>query len=912
MSITPMAAPGSQFLTLRPNIQGQSSIVAGQPISTAVSPDGGTLLVVTTGYNVNSAPLPSGEYVFVYDISESTPVLKQTLALDNTFAGIAWNPSGTEFYVSGGADDLVHIFAAQGGQFAEAAQVKLAHPSLGIGSGLGIAMPSVAAGLAVNARGDTLVVANYLNDSVTLIDLSARAKIGEVDLRPGIADPSKAGVAGGEYPFWVAVKGNEKAYVSSVRDREIVVVRLTGTPAVTGRIAVPNGQPNKMILTSAQNLLVAALDNADAVAVIDTSADQVVETIPTAAPGVKGATFLKGSNPNSLALSPDERTLYVTNGGTNTVAVIALNTGTSYVKGLIPTGWYPDAVSVSKDGGTLYVANFKNIAGPNTASQYVLTLEKGGLLVIPVPDAHGLEKLTEQAAANNNFGIDANHQANADIMAQVRSRISHVIYIVKENRTYDQVLGDLAKGNGDPALAMFPQPLTPNQHQLALQFVTLDNFYDSGEVSGIGWNWSTAARATDSVEKTIPVSYSNRWGPTFYDYEGTNRNLNPGIPTLAGRIAADPLTPNDPNQLPGTADVNAPDSSEGDVGAGYLWDGALRQGLTVRNYGFFIDETRYVLAAALSFLPGLSAATIPIVTNPFAAGVVQAYPAAKALQNLTDPYFRGFDNDYPDFYRFQEWSREFDGYVASANLPALSLVRFMHDHTGNFSTAQFGVNTVDTQVADNDYAVGLLIEKVANSPYKNNTLIFVVEDDAQDGPDHVDAHRSIAFLAGPYVKQGALVSTSYTTVSMVRTIKDALGIPWMGLFDGTAEPMADVFDLNQNAWSYQSIVPAVLRTTQLPLPAQTAANSLPMTKQNRAYAKPRHDAKYWARVMEGQDFDKVDDLDTVSYNRALWIGLKGKRAPYPLIRDGRDLRENREELVGVSTGRGPVAFVKLK
>jgi hypothetical protein len=350
------------------------------------------------------------------------------------------------------------------------------------------------------------------------------------------------------------------------------------------------------------------------------------------------------------------------------------------------------------------------------------------------------------------------------------------------------------------------------------------------------------------------------------------------------------VTPQDPNLLPGTADVNAPDSSEGDAGAGYLWNGALKYGLTVRNYGFYLDLTRYNLPPSIPL-------NIPASTTPFASGVVQAYSAKAELQPLTDQYFRGFDNNYPDFYRFQEWSREFAGFVQNGNLPALSMVRFMHDHTGNFATAGFGVNTVETQVADNDYAVGLLLETLSKSPYAANTLVFVIEDDAQDGPDHVDAHRSTAFIAGPYVKQGAVVSDHYTTVNFVRTIKDVLGIPYFAITDGTAEPMADVFDLTQTTWKYTSLVPAILRTSQLPLPAPTALNSLPDSKRNRRAAKPHHSARWWAKRMAGQDFDKEDDLDTADYNRVLWEGMKGKNVPYPTVRDGRDLSENRDSLL---------------
>ncbi len=919
-SITPTAAPGSTFTKLIPGLPGLPNYQAGQPMTTAVSPDGKSLLVLTSGYNMlndgNGSNITNagGEYIFVYDISANTLKQKQVLVVPTAFGGIAWNPSGTEFYVGAAALDSIYIYTATNGTFAASGTVAFNHPPspTTLGPGLGLGEPSIVAGVAVNAAGTRLLAANYMNDSVELVDIPNRKVITELDLRPGVADPTKAGTAGGEYPFWIAIKGNGKAYVSSVRDREIDVLNIANDkPMVTSRIPV-QGNPNKMIMNKSQGLLYAAEDNADAVVVIDTNLDIVLDTIFATAPTdnfVSTSYFLKGSNTNSLALSPDEKTLYATNGGTNSIAVISLNTyvGPSYTVGLIPTGWYPDAVAVSADGSTLFVANAKNVPGPNTGNctvtlgvpnnaacnatnQYVWQLEKGGLLTIPVPGPDVLATLTAQVGVNNNFDQSVSHVANEAVMAQVRSKIQHVIYIVKENRTYDQILGDLPQGNGDPGITIFGNAYTPNQHQIANRFVTLDNFYDSGEVSGVGWNWSTAARATDTVEKTVPISYANRFGPTFYEYEGTNRNINVGYPSLLARLQADPVTPQDPNLLPGTVDISAPDSSEGDAGAGYLWDDALRHGLTVRNYGFYIDLTRYNLPSTIPY-------NIPVSTTPFASNMVQAYADKAALQPLTDQYFRGFDLNYPDFYRYQEWAREFAGYVANKNLPSLSLVRFMHDHTGNFGTALFGINTVESQVADNDYAVGLLLETLSKSPYASNTLVFVIEDDAQDGPDHVDAHRSTAYVAGPYVKQGAVVSTHYTTVSFLRTIKEVLGIPEFGITDGTAEPMADVFDLTQTGYTYSSIVPGILRTVStLPLPAKTAMNSLPNTKANRLALRPRHSAQWWAKRMAGQDFDKEDDLDTADYNRVLWLGMKGK-TPYPTVRDGRDLSQNRAALL---------------
>jgi YVTN family beta-propeller protein len=879
-TVTPDAAPGAVIQTLNPGLPKLPGLNVGQAVSTSISPDGNTLLVLTSGYNKFTGAGPVSllnEYVFVYDISKGLPRQTQVVQVANTFSGICWNPNGGEFYVAGGMNDNVRVYAQQAGAWVSTAAISLRHQA-----GLGVAVGPIAAGIAVNAKGDRLVAANFENDSVTIVDLRARTVVGEVDLRPGVADPTRLGTPGGEYPFWVAIKGDGKAYVSSIRDREIVVVDIA-RGAVAGRIPVP-GQPNKMTLNKAQTLLYAALDNADAVAAIDTVADQVVETFETIAPqyAYSGSRRLRGANPNSVTLSPDEKTLYVTNGGSNSVAVVQLRQdapGTSQVIGLIPTGWYPNSVSVSKDGSTLYVVNGKSVAGPDpltaqSANQYVLQLMQAGLLTLPVPAAGDLADLTRQVAANNGFPGQADFSQSEQTMAALRARIQHVIYIVKENRTYDQILGDLEVGNGDPALAMFPWPITPNQHRFARLFVTLDNFYDTGEVSGNGWNWSTAARATDVVEKTVPVNYAGRG--LSYDWEGSNRNINPALATVRDRRLENPQYPNDPNLMAGSADVSAPDGPGDESGAGYLWDGAARAGLSVRNYGFFANRP----------------APSPISARPYADRIVQASPTKQALANCTDLYYRPFDMDNADFYLFREWEREFDIYTERRNLPNLMLVRMPHDHTGNFGTALWGVNTPETQTADNDFAVGLVAQKVAASPFAGNTLIFIVEDDAQSGPDHMEAHRSTAYVIGPYVKRGAVVSKAYTTVSLLRTIKDVLGIDSMNFYDGLTEPMADVFDMATKDWSYRAIVPEVLRTTTLPLPRRTRWNSLPVTTSVRAHAKPRHSANWWKEKLGDQNFEQEDRLETDEYNRVLWEGVMGSQ-PYPLVRDGRDLREGR-------------------
>ncbi len=904
-SITPTAAAGSSFQPLNPGLKDFPDFTVGHAMSEALSPDGKTLLILTSGYNLNTdaqgstLAADSSEYVFVFDVSGAAPAQKQVLQVPNSYGGIAFAPDGGKFYVAGGVDDNVHTYALASGQWAASGSAialnnsAAAADSLG-GKGNGLKQAPVAAGVAVTADGKRLVVANQYNDSISLVDLSLGAAT-SYDLRPGKSGGTP-GTPGGENPFGVAIVGSGTAYVSSERDREIVVVDISAAlPLVKARIPV-QGNPNKLVLNKAQTLLYVAADNADAVSVIDTAKNTVIQTLPTVAPPglLSGTVRFRGAAPNSLALSPDETTLYVTNGGTNSVAVIALGGTTPGVTGLIPTGWYPQAVVAS--ASTLYVVNSKSQAGPDPGTcygygasclsgspvkyapnEYVLQLEKAGFLTIPVPNATQLATLTSQVAANDGVGYAPSAQ-DAAVMQALHDHIKHVIYIVKENRTYDQVLGDLGKGNGDPSLVEFGAANTPNLHAAASGFVTFDNFYDSGEVSGNGWAWSTSARETDVGVKTIPLNYSGRGAP--YDTEGTNRNVNVGLSGTA-RSSANPLTPADPDLLPGTGNVAAPDGPEGEVQQGYLWNAALRAGLSVRNYGFFCDLSRYSSA--------VGPLQIPKTHDPHASNTTVAYAANADLAPLTDPYFRGYDNAFPDFYREQEWEREFAGFVTDGKLPALSLVRFMHDHTGAFSSAIDGVNTPQTQVADNDYAVGKLLQALANSPYKSDTLVFIVEDDAQDGPDHVDAHRSIGFVVGPYVKQGGLVSTHYSTVNMLRTIEDVLGIDHLSVYDAFQAPMTDAFDPAQASWSYTATVPAVLASTQLPVSGKAAL-------LKSAQARPTHPASWWIARTRGMDFSVEDRLDAVKYNRLLWQGIKG-RQPYPAVRSGKDLRQDRQQLL---------------
>ncbi len=905
--ITPLAPAHSSFVPLNPGLSDNPEYVAGQAASSVVSPDGKTLLVLTSGFNLVYAssgahegsllPADSTQFVFVFDISDHQPVQKQVIPLHNTYYGIVFGPSRTAFYVSGGMDDTVHIFLlGQDGMWAEqtAGPVSLGHPS-----GIGIAVHPEAAGIAISADGAKLVVANYYNDSVRVLTKTRNGwtLAAELDLRPGILNPSATGVAGGEYPFWVVIKGSDTAYVSSIRDREVDVVDISSptAPVLTTRIPVP-GQPNKMALNASQSTLYVAQDVSDSVGVIDTNSNTLVDNIPVTAPrGLlpNSLTGFKGNDTNSVTVSKEGLSLYVTNGWMNDVAVVQLGPPKqSQVTGLIPTGWYPNSVSFSNDGKFMYVVNDKSPTGANPGycmgltialseqcagtNQYTLQLIKAGLQSFPTPAPSELSNLTQQVAANNHFSRQPTGQ-QADMMAFLHDHIQHVIYIIKENRTYDQVLGDLEVGNGDPSLTEFGSEVTPNQHALASQFVDLDNFYATAEVSMDGWPWSTAAHATDVVERETPVEYADRG--LSDDSEGTNRKINVGYPTLAERLAANPNTPNDPNVLPGTADVAAPDGPEGQPGAGFLWDAALRAGLTLRNYGFFIDEARYDLTSKSTKQYG-----IPEDPTPFADHRIVAYPTSPVLRPYTDPYFRGFDMSFPDYCRFLEWRRDFN----ANGLPNLTLLRLPHDHTGNYAESIAGVNTPELDGADNDYAVGLVVQTIANSKYKYDTLIFVVEDDAQNGGDHVDAHRSIAFVVGPYLKRKWVDPTSYNTLSMFRTIEDILGTAHQNLNDALAVPMANLFDTFEKEWTFSAVPSDYLCGTQLNLPAcQTAGHRI---------LYPTHSAAYWAKATAGMDFSVEDNVDGEQFNRVLWKGLMGEK-PYPSSPSGLDLRANRRQLL---------------
>ncbi len=905
-TITPDAAPGARLFDFDPHVTGAAELRAGNAVASALSPDGATLLVLTSGYNRvfdpetgKQVPEGSTEWVFVYDVTGGVPKESQVIGVANAFGGIAFDPRGDRFFVSGGSDDVLRAYVrdpstgpmraltpgpsparGEGRWLESGAPIKLGHLDEKGRGGLGEEEGPFAAGVAVSASGARVVVANHENDSLSVVD-TARGTVSEIALAPGGGKP------GGEFPSGVIVLGESRAFVTAQRDREVVEVDL-GTAKVVRRIKV-GGQPTKLIANRAQTRIYVANANSDSVSVIDVARGVVESTIATAAPAGSAALRLRGSNPNALALSPDESRLYVTNGGNSTLAVIDL--ASKSVVGLVPTGFYPTAVAVAHDGAQLYVVHAKSPTGPNAlgpwtaverartkpyspgrGNQYALQLEHGGLLAFPLPDAPTLAKLTQQAIANNRFDADVGNLPR--VFLALRGKVKHVIYVIGENRTYDQVLGDLAGADGDPRLVLWGEPITPNHHALARSFVTLDRFFDPGGVSGEGWQWSTSGRTTDVAEKAVPVEYAGR-GKHSYDWEGANRNVNVSWPTLAARKLANPKTPDSIDVLPGSADVGAVDGpAEG--GSGFLWDAVLAKGLEVRNYGCFCDDTRYAL-------PKTDPAFLAPSHDPFATKTRVAFPQRASLHDRTDPYFRCFDQRVADYWREKEWAREFDAYVKSGTLPALEVVRLPHDHLGGFDTAMDGVSTPDTQIADNDYALGALVEKVSRSPYWKDTVVIALEDDAQNGSDHVDAHRSFVLVAGGHVKRGAKISTPYATPSVLRTIEVLLGVGPLGQSDGFAPPMDELFEERVDMTPFAAEIPAVLHSTQLPLPTATATaiptptptSTSTSTSTPTSNATPRGDATFWASVMRGQNFDEPDALDAALFNRALVCGLRG-------------------------------------
>jgi YVTN family beta-propeller protein len=699
--------------------------------------------------------------------------------------------------------------------------------------------PHVLAGLALGGQGRRL----YAVDNNSAYVTGFKGALLVLDVPSGKLLRS---VALPGYPFDVAAlttgeQADNKVYVSGEREGLVSVI----DPA-SGQVLkeIKTGShPNALLLDKAQRRLFVSNGDSDTVSIIDTATDQVTDTILLRPEDARG---LPGVTPTGLALAPGEKRLYATLGAMNAVAVIDLPEvkGPATLAGYLPVGWYPTSLVAAPDGRRLMVANGKGATAPNPNDkklgpdgkwgQYILDILEGTVSTFELPDDKAeLEKETHMVMANNRIT-----PALANPKPKMANPgIKHVIYIIKENRTYDQVFGDLPQGNGDPSLCLFPREVTPNQHALAERFVLLDNFYVCAEVSAQGWGWSTAGMLSEFSERNTIYQYAGRG--RGYDYEGQNN----GIPV----------------DLLGVKDVATPPCS-------YIWDSVLSHGLTLRNYGFFVNID------------------LTDDKTPDGRNVVEDNkPLRKNLVDKTDANFRKFDfshtdsdawvrhncpfpgqkKSYGEFHtpsRFAEWKREFDGYVKAGNLPTFQMVRLGRNHTQG-TTA--GANSPRSMVADNDYAVGELVEAVSHSPFWRDTVICILEDDAQNGHDHVDAHRSPALVISPYVAQGTVDHRFFNTDSMLRTMEDLMGLPPLNQFDAAAEPIAVLGKEPKNDAPFAAILPA-----------------------REIIAEMNGKAAYKAKVSASLDFSKEDSIPDAVLNDILWHAVKGASVAEPPIRHG--------------------------
>jgi len=523
-----------------------------------------------------------------------------------------------------------------------------------------------------------------------------------------------------------------------------------------------------------------------------------------------------GSTPNSLALSAGEMRLFVANANLNAVAVFDVGRpGDSRALGFIPTGWYPTSVRLTPDGRHLLVANGKGASskanrygprpgldGTNDAAEYIGGLFQGTVSVVDLPTNperfhEWLRDCTERCLRSRPGASPANPERRVASDNPIPTRagkggpIKHCIYIIKENRTYDQVLGDLEKGNRDPSLCLFPEEVTPNHHKRAREFVLLDNFYVDGEVSADGHEWSMGAYATDYVEKMWPMSY------------GHNQQKKYSYPS-EGRFAIA--------------------ASSG----GYLWDRAKAAGVSYRSYGEFVNNGATTNEPCFTMVP--------------------------ALQGHFDPWFRSFDVDYSDLARADRFIAELRRFEREGEMPSLQILRLPNDHTAGTT---IGKRTPRAYVAENDLALGRVVEAVSRSRFWASTAIFVVEDDAQDGPDHVDAHRTIAYAISPYSRRGAVDSTLYSTTSMLRTMELILGLQPMTQFDAAAAPMFNAFQGKPDLHWYRA-----------------EASRTDLHESNTALA--------WGSDISGKlDFSREDAVDDRLLNEIIWRSVKGAASPMP-------------------------------
>jgi DNA-binding beta-propeller fold protein YncE len=762
--------------SLRP--VGRQVLLGDFPVNVALHPSDPWLAVLHAGYGTHE--------VVILDVHGTTPRIACRVPLNQTFYGLCWAPDGKTLFASGGEYEVVHAFAFDDGLLGRRKSLRLADAK----------DKFIAGGLATDAEGKTLFAAGTWGHAVAVVPLDAP------DTRRTVPLEKES------YPYAILPEASGKRLFVSLWGKAAVAV----VDVDQGKVIETwptESHPTEMALSPDGKILFVACANSTRVCVLSVAkGGKVRQTIHAALhPGAPA-----GNTPSSLSLTPDGEILFVANADANNLAVFNVaDPAQAKSLGFIPTGWYPTSVRYRAEGKKIFVANGKGLTsranpqGPQPFAvrlpvvQYIGGLMQGTLGVLDMPEPAKLAEYTKQAYActplRADLGVTAERPADSPVPGKVgdASPIKHCIYVIKENRTYDQVFGDMKEGNGDPDLCLFGQQVTPNHHKLARQFVLLDNFYVDGEVSADGHQWTCGAYANDFVEKVWPLTY--RGSPLkkldFYPSEGAF----PEVTTPAG---------------------------------GYLWDRCAAAGVSYRSYGEWVENGKTVKE------PGKA--------------------LSKALEGHFDPWFRSFDMDYPDQKRADRFLEELAGFEKAGEMPRCIFLRLPNDHT---SGTRVGKKTPRAYVADNDLALGRVVEAVSKSKFWKDTAIFVVEDDAQNGPDHVDAHRSVALVISPYAQRGAVDSSMYSTSSMLRTMELILGLKPMSQFDAAARPMYASFQAKPDLTAYEHVVPDV-----------------DLEEKNTA-------AAWGAKISEKFNLAREDQADDLLLNEVIWRSVKGPNSPMP-------------------------------
>ena len=753
------------------------------PMSTALSPDGKYLLVLNGGYKPPSITV----------IETASGTVKSSVSVADAWLGIAFTPRGDRVYVGGGSKASVFEFTFADGALTAAR----AFPVQSLDNVPG---HNMIGDVALSPDGRLIYAADLYHDSLAVINPQSgrvidRVKTGRRPYRI-LFHPD------GKSFFVTSWTDGTLAHFNALNGNELERVILGPHPTdMVWRNGGPTDADGDAVKYSAR-LFVAAANTNSVYSVGVNSAGElsVVERINISMTPRQPL----GMTPSALALSPDGKRLFVVCSDGNVAAVVDVSAATSRVEGFIPTGWYPTAARMLPSG-TLVIVNGKGLRsypnpnGPSPAKRveaaHKSEAERGYVAAMQTGTASWIAPFTDQQLAewtSKAMSFSAYRDAKLDIPNSFPPEIQHVLYIEKENRTYDQVLGDMKEGNGDPSLVLFGEDVTPNLHKIAREFVLLDNFYVNADVSADGNNWSTAAIAPDWVQKLWPTEYAGRHN--FYDFEEQ-----------------------DPTALPP---------------AGYIWSNAAMAGLSLRNYGFMVENKTQIAPEGGDQLAKINDPTLSKVTNRA---------------------FRGFDLNYTDVNRAKIFLADLAEFEKSGNLPRLMVMRLPNDHTSGVSA---GALSPLAQAADNDQAVGMIVEGISKSKFWQSTLICILEDDAQDGPDHVDSHRSPAFLISPYIKRRQVDGHMYNTTSMLRTIELILKLRPMTHFDAAAPPMTAAFQAAADTTPY------TLEEPRTPLDARNPAGA--------------------PQVAEKMNFDREDANDDDELNDLLWRAIR-KSAPPPPV-----------------------------